>query len=154
MIAGVMRLGDRPVRAVMTPRSEVDLIDLSDDPEAIRRAIVAERPFATARPRRRADDMLGVVQTRDVLDAYLRGERPDIRAHVRPAANVHDTADALDVLEGSRNPTSTWRSSTTSTATSKGSCHERRHSGGDHRRVPHRRRRSSPTPSSATMAHG
>ena len=29
MIAGVMRLGDRPVRAVMTPRREVDMIDLT-----------------------------------------------------------------------------------------------------------------------------
>jgi putative hemolysin len=40
MIAGVMRLGDRPVRAVMTPRREVDMIDLTDDPDDIRRTIV------------------------------------------------------------------------------------------------------------------
>ena len=40
MIAGVMRLGDRPVRAVMTPRRQVDMIDLSDDPESIRKTIV------------------------------------------------------------------------------------------------------------------
>src|SRR5690606_2831338 len=31
MIAGVMRLGDRAVRAVMTPRTEVDWINLSSD---------------------------------------------------------------------------------------------------------------------------
>ena len=35
MIAGVMRLGDRAVRAVMTPRTEVDWIDLSDPHEEI-----------------------------------------------------------------------------------------------------------------------
>src|SRR5665811_1836605 len=40
MIAGVMRLGDRPVRAVMTPRREVDMVDLSVDPEETRRRIV------------------------------------------------------------------------------------------------------------------
>ena len=36
MIAGVMRLGDRPVRAVMTPRWDVDMINLADGTEAIR----------------------------------------------------------------------------------------------------------------------
>ena len=53
MIAGVMRLGDRPVRAVMTPRREVDMIDLTDDPDDIRRMIV-ESSFETARSRRHA----------------------------------------------------------------------------------------------------
>jgi putative hemolysin len=43
--------------------------------------------------------MLGIVQAKDLLDAYVRGERPDIRAQVRPAPNVPDTADALDVLK-------------------------------------------------------
>jgi putative hemolysin len=41
MISAVMRLGDRPVQAVMTPRGEVDMIDLSDDPEEVRRKMVA-----------------------------------------------------------------------------------------------------------------
>jgi putative hemolysin len=40
-----------------------------------------------------------VVHAKDLLDAYLRGERPDIRARVRSAPNVPDTADALDVVD-------------------------------------------------------
>ena len=99
MIAGVMRLGDRPVRAVMTPRREVDMIDISADPEDIRRTILesihSRLPVHAGTP----EDMLGVVQAKDLLDAYLRGESPDIRAHVRPAPTVPDTADALDVLD-------------------------------------------------------
>ena len=31
MISGVLRLGDRPVRGIMTPRSDVDWIDLEAD---------------------------------------------------------------------------------------------------------------------------
>jgi putative hemolysin len=99
MIAGVMRLGDRPVRAIMTPRREVDMIDLTADPEDIRRAIAqsvhSRLPAHAGTP----EEMLGVIQAKDLLDAYLRGERPDIRAHARPAPNVPDTADALDVLD-------------------------------------------------------
>jgi magnesium and cobalt exporter, CNNM family len=99
MIAGVMRLGDRPVRAVMTPRREVDMIDLTDDPDDIRRKIVetvhSRLPVHAGTP----EEMLGVVQAKDLLDAYLRDERPDIRSQVRPGANVPDTADALDVVD-------------------------------------------------------
>jgi putative hemolysin len=99
MIAGVMRLGDRPVRAVMTPRREVDMIDLTADPGDIRRMLVesihSRLPVHAGTP----EEMLGVVQAKDLLDACLRGERLDIRAQVRPAANVPDTVDALDVVD-------------------------------------------------------
>jgi putative hemolysin len=99
MIAGVMRLGDRPVRAVMTPRREVDMIDLSNDADEIRRTIVesvhSRLPVHGGTP----EDMLGVVQAKDLLNAYMSGERPDVRAFVRPAPTIPDTADALDVLE-------------------------------------------------------
>jgi putative hemolysin len=99
MIAGVMRLGDRPVRAVMTPRREVDMVDLTADPDDIRRTIVesihSRLPAHAGTP----EEMLGLVQAKDLLDAYLRDQRPDIRAQVRPAANVPDTADALDVVD-------------------------------------------------------
>jgi putative hemolysin len=98
MISGVMRLGDRPVRAVMTPRREVDMIDLSADQESIRRTIAesihSRLPVHEGSP----EGMLGVVQAKDLLDAYLSGKSPDIRGQVRPAPTVPDTADALDVL--------------------------------------------------------
>jgi len=98
MISGVMRLGDRPVRAVMTPRREVDMIDLSRDPAEIRAAIVnsihSRLPVHAGNP----EEMLGVVQAKDLLDACLRGENPDVQGHVRPAPTVPDTVDALDVV--------------------------------------------------------
>ncbi len=53
MIAGVMRLGDRPVGAVMTPRTEVDEIDLNDDPEVIRELIAKKPAFTLSSLRRR-----------------------------------------------------------------------------------------------------
>ena len=36
IISGVVRLADRPTREVMTPRTDVDWIDVDADPEAIR----------------------------------------------------------------------------------------------------------------------
>jgi putative hemolysin len=66
MIAGVMRLGDRPVQAVMTPRRQVDMIDLSDEPENIRKALMesvhSRLPVHDGAP----DEVLGVVQAKDL----------------------------------------------------------------------------------------
>jgi putative hemolysin len=37
IISGVVRLADRPVREVMTPRTQVEWIDLDDEDRAVRR---------------------------------------------------------------------------------------------------------------------
>lgn len=98
MISGVMRLADRSVRAVMTPRHEVDMIDLSSDPAQVRQSIIdsvhTRLPVCQETP----DGILGIVQAKDLLDVYMRGGTPDVRAHVRSAPILPDTVNALDVL--------------------------------------------------------
>jgi putative hemolysin len=98
MIAGVMRLGDRAVRAVMTPRTDVDWINLAWEEAAIRKAITETEHSRLPVAEGSVDAMVGVVQTRGVLAAMLAGNRLDIKRHIRLAPIVHDQADALDVL--------------------------------------------------------
>lgn len=99
MIAGVMRLGDRRVRAMMTPRHDVDMVNLANGADQIRDAILqsvhSRLPVHEGTP----DEMLGVIQAKDWLDVYLRGEQPDARALIRQAPVVPDTADALDAVQ-------------------------------------------------------
>jgi putative hemolysin len=96
MIAGVMRLGDLPVGAVMTPRHEVSMVNLSDPPESIR---LAFRQSSHSRlPVFDGEETLGIVQAKDVLDAYLSDEIPDIAKLVREAPIVPETVDARDVI--------------------------------------------------------
>lgn len=98
MISGVMQLGSRPVRAVMTPRHDVDVIDLKDTPASIRRIITASvhsrMPVSDGDP----DVIIGIIQAKDMLNAYLRGRKPDPRKFVRQAPVIPDTMDALDVV--------------------------------------------------------
>jgi putative hemolysin len=98
MIAGIMRLGDRPVRAIMTPRTDVDMIDLSRTPEEILRAVVASIHSRLPAHDGAPDTIIGVLQVRDLVEGCLADD-VNIREHVRPAPMVPDTADALDVLE-------------------------------------------------------
>jgi len=107
MISGVMRLSDQGVRGIMTPRTDVDWIDLSDSEEAIRELLIntnqSRLPVTESDP----DAMIGVVQARDLLAAALSGQPLDVRAHVRQVPVIPDTVEALDaltVLQGSDVP--------------------------------------------------
>jgi putative hemolysin len=97
MIAGVLRLGDRNVKVVMTPRHEVDSINLTAGDEAI---FAALRESAHSRlPVFDAEgEVIGVVQAKDLLKVFLAGERPDIRSFIRDAPVIPDSADARDVI--------------------------------------------------------
>jgi putative hemolysin len=98
MISGVLRLGDRAVRGVMTPRTDVDWIDLTDDEAEIQKSLIdtphSRVPVAEGDP----DNMIGVIQSRELLASLLAGQPLDLRAHVRTAPVVPDTLDALDAL--------------------------------------------------------
>lgn len=98
MITGVLRLGDRAVRGIMTPRTDVDWIDLEDDEATIRTALVRTTHSRLPVSEGEADNMIGVVQTRELLAALLSGMPLDLRAGVRSAPVIPDTLDAMDAL--------------------------------------------------------
>jgi magnesium and cobalt exporter, CNNM family len=99
MITGVMRLGDRPIRAVMTPRRDVESIDLSDDPPDMRKKILASPHSRLVVTDGSPDKVVGVVQAKDLLDACLRRRRFSPSNHVKQAPIIPETMDALDVVE-------------------------------------------------------
>jgi putative hemolysin len=98
MISGVLRLGDRTVRGLMTPRTDVDWIDLDDDEATIRELLIetphSRLPVSEGTP----DNVIGVVQSRELLAALLTGQPLDIRKHVQAAPVIPDTLYALDAL--------------------------------------------------------
>lgn len=99
LISGVMRLGDRPVRGVMTPRADVDWIDLLAGEDRLREKLVSTQHSRLPVGEGSTDRMLGVVQARGLLARALAGHELDVRAHVRAAPVIPDTAEALDALE-------------------------------------------------------
>jgi len=98
MIAGVMRLGDLPVRAVMTPRHEVSMIDLADPAPTTYRALLNSNHSRFVVFEGNREHTLGIVQAKDMLDAYLSGHTPDIRKLIRDAPIIPESLDARDVI--------------------------------------------------------
>jgi putative hemolysin len=102
IISGVVRLADRPVREVMTPRTEVDWIDVNADADTLRdilrtlphsRMLVAEGSV---------DKIIGVVEARAIVAKLVDDAKIDLRAMMKQAPIVPDQVDAMDALEALR----------------------------------------------------
>jgi putative hemolysin len=102
IISGVVRLADRPTREVMTPRTDIEWIDADAPPEEIRR-VLRESPHSRYPVAEGSvDNLVGVVQARDIVVAALEGRPLRLRDLVRSPVVVPDTMDAMDTLNALR----------------------------------------------------
>jgi len=99
IISGVVRLADRPTREVMTPRTDVDWIDVDADVTEIRQSILATPHSRLPVAGGSVDNLLGVVQLRDIVAAQIEGRPLNLRELLRPAPIVPDQMDAMEALE-------------------------------------------------------
>ncbi len=98
IISGVVRLADRPVREVMTPRTEVDWIDISATGTDLRKALKETPHSRIPVADGSIENIVGVVQLRDLLDAMLDKKPLSLKRLARPAPVVPDLMDAMDAL--------------------------------------------------------
>jgi len=99
IISGVVRLADRPVREVMTPRTDVDWIDADADARSLRVRLLETPHTRLPVGQGSVEDIIGIVQARDIMTALLKREKIDLRALMRPVSVVPDQVDAMDALE-------------------------------------------------------
>ncbi len=98
LISSVVRLADRPTREVMTPRTEVDWIDVDADQATIRRKLIEASHNRIPVAEGSVDRLIGVVQARDVVSCLLEAKAIDLRALMKPAPIVPDQLDAMDAM--------------------------------------------------------
>jgi putative hemolysin len=98
MISGIVRLADRPVREVMTPRTEIDWIDIGAGPDEIRQALLDSPHSRIPVADGSVENIVGVIQSRDVLAAALEGRPIDLHKLCRSAPVIPDLMDAMDAL--------------------------------------------------------
>ena len=98
MMAAVLRFGDRPVRAIMTPRHDVDWVDIEAPESDIRHKLQSSHHSRLPVGRGSIDEVVGVVQAKDLLNAYIGGGKVQIMDHIKLAPVVHESVDALEIL--------------------------------------------------------
>ena len=98
IISGIVRLADRPVREVMTPRTEIDWIDIHCGRDEIRAALATTPHSRLPVARGSVDDIVGVISARDLLMELLDGHDLDLARIVKSAPVIPDLMDAMDAL--------------------------------------------------------
>lgn len=98
IMAGIMRLADRPVRELMTPRTEIDWVELGASEEDLF-ARIAESPHSLMPVAHGApDNIVGVLKVRDLLAVRLAGDPVAIDRLMRRPEIIPDQLDAMDAL--------------------------------------------------------
>lgn len=99
MVEGIFSLGDLRVYSLMTPRTELVWLDITDTIEEIREKI-AECPYSRFPVRQDSlETILGIVKSRDLLVESLSGKEIDLKALLKPAFFIPETMFASRALE-------------------------------------------------------
>lgn len=99
MLEGVLRLGDRSVRAIMTTRQDVEWLDLTapEDEQLAQLANMGNARLPVARGS--LDEIVGVIHAKDVLKAALSGTKPQPALLAREPLIVHDGTNVLRLVD-------------------------------------------------------
>lgn len=99
MVERVFRLGDRPIKSLMTPRTEIDWLDVDAPFEETQREVLESGHSRFPVARENLDNCVGIVEIKEFLNASLKGEQIDLVKVSSPPLYVAETASALSVLE-------------------------------------------------------
>jgi len=99
MLEGVMRLADRTVRTIMTPR--LDMVWLGIEESALENKNIIRSSGYSRFPVARGDleEILGIVHAKDLLNASFEGRPLDLKTLIRPPLIVPDTTPVLRLLD-------------------------------------------------------
>jgi putative hemolysin len=99
MIEGVLRMGDRRVRVIMTPRTAIVWIDVNSDRAAILKVVDDNRFSCLLVCDGSVDKAVGIVHAKNLLPAALSGGAVELRTLMTPALIIPESTPVLKILE-------------------------------------------------------
>ncbi len=99
MIESVFRLSDRYIDAIMTPRTEIEWIDLDESPAEILKEINETNHSRYPAAHDNLDNVVGILPAKEFLSKMLSGEPFDVQSLLQTPLFVPDSMSALKVLE-------------------------------------------------------
>lgn len=98
LVGRVFRLSDQRTQALITPRTEIDWIDLDEPLTAVLRYVASHPHVQYPVARGSLDSVVGVIRAQDLLAKTLSEQIIDLEAIMQPAVFVPETLPALDLL--------------------------------------------------------
>jgi putative hemolysin len=99
MVEQVLRLADRPIVAQMTPRTEIDWLDLDDPIETIQATLAAARYSYYPVGRGGVDNLLGVIQAKDLLAQCIQGMPLSLEEKISQPLFLPESMTILEALK-------------------------------------------------------
>lgn len=98
MIEGVFRLNDRLINAIMTPRTEIEWLDLQDPDQILLDQVIHSNHSRFPVADGSLDEVVGILNAKDLLEQHLTGKVIDIRVLVQKPLFVPENTPASRVL--------------------------------------------------------
>jgi putative hemolysin len=102
IVQRVFQLGDQRVSAIMTPRPDIEWIDVDAGEEELREFLASHSHTQFVVCHGGLDEVLGIVRSADLLPLAFKGARIDLRSLTREALFVPDSMPAVQLLESFR----------------------------------------------------
>ena len=99
LIEAVIALGDKSARTLITPRTQIVWLDVTDSIDSIRRKISESGHSRFPVCRGSLEDVVGVTQAKDMLSNSLEGKPIDLNSSIQQPVFVPRSLTALQVLE-------------------------------------------------------
>ena len=99
MVSNVMRLDALRVGAIMTPRMEIDYLDITSSTDEIRKRLVESTHSVIPVCRNGLDNVLGVIEAKDLMRRALSGEELKLSAAIRHVKYIPKSLSSVQLLE-------------------------------------------------------
>jgi len=91
LVQSALDFDEKTVQEVITPRVDITAIDINDPPDEIKQIIIDERYSRIPVYKDSIDNVIGILHTRDYLEALATGKEPDIKKLIKSAFFIYKT---------------------------------------------------------------
>ncbi len=98
LVQSALEFDETTVQQVLTPRVDMVSFDVQDDPQQVINTIIQEKYSRIPVYERSIDNIIGVVQSREVLERVVQGEPINLHELVGPCIHVHKTMKISKLL--------------------------------------------------------
>jgi putative hemolysin len=102
IVQRVLQLGEQRVASIMTPRLDIEWVDVDASPDELREFLTSHSHTQFVVCSGHLDNVLGIVWAAELLPVATQGKPIDLRSLTRDAIFVPDSMPALKLLESFR----------------------------------------------------
>ena len=98
LVQSALEFDEKTAYDILTPRVDLTAIDIGDSCENIKKLIISERYSRIPVYSGSIDNIVGILHTRDYLEALLRTDSPDLNKLIQPAYFIYRSKKLSSIL--------------------------------------------------------